>query len=110
MKQSWDEARRHLRNIMKRTQRAPIHTRYYGNHEKEEMIPRSHVIGMSLFREVEAILDWSIANPKRKTVPREVLESFLDRIVCIIPRELKAIQFTEERMMGLKAGKKGSLA
>jgi len=72
------------------------------NFKVEEVVPRSYLIGMSVYREIEVLLDWLMDHQKRKTVPRDVVESFMTRVVDILPRELRKLQLMDERMMLLE--------
>jgi hypothetical protein len=72
------------------------------NYKVEEVVPRSYLIGMAVYREIEVLLDWLMDHKKRKTVPLDVVESFMTRVVDILPRELRKLQLMDEKMMLLE--------
>lgn len=104
---TYEEARRSLAELLQGLHQTGVTRRHqpHCNYKAEEVVPRSYLIGMGVYREVEALMDWLEDHNKRKTVPRQVVEDFLRRVVDIIPHELHRICLMDERMMSLNMRK-----
>ena len=94
------DAQQEIKDVLARCHEQPGVLRHQPNcsYKYEEMVPRSYLIGMAVFREVEVLLTWLNEHEKRKTIPRNVVVSFADRVVDILPAELRKIQLMDETL------------
>ena len=97
---TYEEAKQRIHELLHDCFQAPTTKRHQPScsYQVEEVLPRSYLIGAAVFREVESLIDWMIEHPKRSTIPRERIESFLRRVVDILPHELKALQLMDDRV------------
>lgn len=57
----------------------------------DDLVPRSHLIGLGVYHVMEAMRQWRQRHPKRKTVPWPEIEKWMEGMELVIPIELDSI-------------------
>lgn len=57
----------------------------------DEVVPRSHLIGLGVYHVMEAVRQWRKQHPKRKTVPWSEVEKWIEGMELTIPIELDRV-------------------
>jgi hypothetical protein len=77
---------------------APSRTNGGTTYPVDDVVPRSHLIGLAAYFFIDAIQQWRTHHPKRKTVPWDELIRWLEGLDMIIPVELDPVIQGKERV------------